>query len=399
MSTRVCPYCGSPLSATDIFCTQCGSVLDGPPEHDDDVTRFVYDDPDDLPRDADDSPVRQSSGSFHTDTRLVDDLGSLQPDDSRRQRTDIDSNPPGPGTKRFVLAILGLVLTAVALGAVFWFLHQDTQETPTYTISFETNGGEQMESLEVEQGKKVFTPTDPTRPGYDFEGWFTKSDFSEKATFPFEAQGDLILYAKWEKSESSSGTTTPGTTQTTEDDSTDDDSQTAVPVETPVAQDSWQDQDTTGTEQQAIGFLGITGAQASSVHEVSGEDRGPYGAACVLDGELTTAWVEGAAGNGEGESITLTGPTQTISGFDIWSGYHKYSRIGTDLYTWNARPAHITVYAHGTAVCSLTLADAGHQSQRVTFPQPVETDSITIVIDSVYAGNDSDCAISEISCF
>lgn len=152
-------------------------------------------------------------------------------------------------------------------------------------------------------------------------------------------------------------------------------------------------------------FSGITSAYASSVYGDSSHYDGTYGydAENVLDGKLDSAWAEGAPGWGVGESITLCGPYQCISGFDIWSGYQKNGSRG-DLYKINARPQTISVLANGDVIHTQTLGDDGHVSQKVTFPEPVYTESITIRIDSVYEGsssdsNEQDCCISEISCF
>lgn len=80
-----------------------------------------------------------------------------------------------------------------------------------YTVSFETNGGKRVESQEVSEGDYAFTPEEPTRSGYSFEGWYTSPDYYEKVTFPFQPTKDVIIYAKWKKDKE---TTTQETTQT-----------------------------------------------------------------------------------------------------------------------------------------------------------------------------------------
>ena len=58
----------------------------------------------------------------------------------------------------------------------------------------------------------------------------------------------------------------------------------------------------------------------------------------IMDGDTTTAWVEGVDGNGEGESITFTfGDLYAVSDIKIWNGYQK----SEDLYYKNARPAEL----------------------------------------------------------
>ena len=58
----------------------------------------------------------------------------------------------------------------------------------------------------------------------------------------------------------------------------------------------------------------------------------------IMDGDTTTAWVEGVEGNGEGESITFTfGDLYVVSDIKIWNGYQK----SEDLYYKNARTSEL----------------------------------------------------------
>ena len=58
----------------------------------------------------------------------------------------------------------------------------------------------------------------------------------------------------------------------------------------------------------------------------------------IMDGDTTTAWVEGGDGNGEGESLTFTfGDLYAVSDIKIWNGYQK----SEDLYYKNVRPAEL----------------------------------------------------------
>ena len=116
----------------------------------------------------------------------------------------------------------------------------------------------------------------------------------------------------------------------------------------------------------------------------------------VLDGKMDTAWAEGVAGYGIGETITLEfDGTYMVSGFDIWAGYHKSS----DLYAMNGRPQQICVIFGDGTWLSYQLHDA-KRKQTITFATPVVTDSVTIQIKSSYPGTYfEDTVISEISLF
>ena len=114
----------------------------------------------------------------------------------------------------------------------------------------------------------------------------------------------------------------------------------------------------------------------------------------MMDGDLSTAWVEGASGDGIGESVTFTfDGTYLVSGFQIYAGYQKSDA----LYEKNSRPADIAVTFSNGDEAAVTLADESG-SQYIAFDAPVETSSVTLTIDSVYSGSKyEDTVISEIT--
>ena len=64
----------------------------------------------------------------------------------------------------------------------------------SYTVTFDSNGGSEVESLVVTGGEKATEPTSPTKTGYTFAGWYngeTAYDFSTAVT------ADITLTAKW----------------------------------------------------------------------------------------------------------------------------------------------------------------------------------------------------------
>ena len=67
-----------------------------------------------------------------------------------------------------------------------------------YTINFEENGGSEVLNITADYLSSVYKPTDPTKEGYSFGGWFEKEDLSGSAyefdTMPLEG---ITLYAKW----------------------------------------------------------------------------------------------------------------------------------------------------------------------------------------------------------
>ena len=64
----------------------------------------------------------------------------------------------------------------------------------TYTVTFDSNGGTTISSQNVEQGSKVTKPTDPTKDGHTFAGWFIDE---EEYDFDTLVTGAITLVAKW----------------------------------------------------------------------------------------------------------------------------------------------------------------------------------------------------------
>ncbi len=112
----------------------------------------------------------------------------------------------------------------------------------------------------------------------------------------------------------------------------------------------------------------------------------------ITDGDLSTAWVEGADGQGIGETIVfLFDGDYSVNGISISAGYQKSS----DLYYKNSRPEKITVTASDGTSEEIVLQDV-MDVQKIQLLTPLETDSITVTINSVYPGSKyEDTAISE----
>ena len=64
----------------------------------------------------------------------------------------------------------------------------------TYTVTFDSNGGSAVKSQTVEENDKVVKPSDPTREGYRFEGWFCDG---KPFSFDTAITADTVLTALW----------------------------------------------------------------------------------------------------------------------------------------------------------------------------------------------------------
>ena len=80
---------------------------------------------------------------------------------------------------------------------------EDDESIITYKVTFDTNGGNDIESQVVKKDEKVTKPTTPKKDGYKFIEWQLDSksfDFNTKII------QDITLKAKWEKQEKNNPT-------------------------------------------------------------------------------------------------------------------------------------------------------------------------------------------------
>ena len=67
-----------------------------------------------------------------------------------------------------------------------------------YTVSFNSNGGSSVVLVKQDYNTTVAKPTDPTRTGYTFAGWYADSTLTSAVTWPLTiGANDITLYAAW----------------------------------------------------------------------------------------------------------------------------------------------------------------------------------------------------------
>lgn len=72
-----------------------------------------------------------------------------------------------------------------------------TTEVQEVTVSFDSNGGSNVDNQVVELGSAIIEPTEPTKDGYDFMGWYMDQEFSIAWNFEDAVMNDMTLYAQW----------------------------------------------------------------------------------------------------------------------------------------------------------------------------------------------------------
>lgn len=106
--------------------------------------------------------------------------------------------------KKWTVALVAVMLLACLAFAATACGPDDTDDDPpatTYTVTFDQNypNAPAATTATVEQGKKVAEPSEPTRTGHVFTGWYTSADLSAEYDFDSAVTGNLTLYAGWEQ--------------------------------------------------------------------------------------------------------------------------------------------------------------------------------------------------------
>lgn len=74
---------------------------------------------------------------------------------------------------------------------------EDPEKT-VHTVTFDTQGGEEIPAQEVKDGEDLMRLPTPVREGYKFLGWFDAAEGGNQVKFLQEVFDDVTLYAQWE---------------------------------------------------------------------------------------------------------------------------------------------------------------------------------------------------------
>ena len=93
-----------------------------------------------------------------------------------------------------------LLIFTVAVMMICVFAACETKEETLClcAISFASNGGSEVEDIMQNYGTSVSAPTEPTKEGHNFNGWYIDSELTQLYTFTTMPSEDLTLYAGWE---------------------------------------------------------------------------------------------------------------------------------------------------------------------------------------------------------
>ena len=69
-----------------------------------------------------------------------------------------------------------------------------------YTVTFDTDGGDEIEPVSVKANEKVIRPNSPIKVGFEFKGWYSDAERQIIYDFKTPVTKDITIYAKWIKS-------------------------------------------------------------------------------------------------------------------------------------------------------------------------------------------------------
>lgn len=72
------------------------------------------------------------------------------------------------------------------------------QAIPVYTVTFNSNGGNQITEQSVQAGQTVTIPAVPTKQGWVFAGWYSDEALTSEFDFATPVTGNINIYVKWE---------------------------------------------------------------------------------------------------------------------------------------------------------------------------------------------------------
>lgn len=97
--------------------------------------------------------------------------------------------------------ITKLFLTLCMVGIIIVISACTDDTIKSYKVTFETNGGSIVKAIAFKENEELKLPTDPTKEGYEFVGWYLDNTFNEELPTPYIVTKNVTLYAKWQQEE------------------------------------------------------------------------------------------------------------------------------------------------------------------------------------------------------
>jgi hypothetical protein len=135
-------------------------------------------------------------------------------------------------------------------------------------------------------------------------------------------------------------------------------------------------------------------ATASSILVESGKPADYLGPDKAIDGDLTTAWVEGTDGSGIGESLTIDfGEVTEVKNIGVMPGFSKDPAV-----FWGNNRVELARFEFSDGTMMTRSFNDKPELMIFELANPIKADSVTITILNVYTGDSwNDTCISEVA--
>lgn len=328
----ICPICKEVIKDESKFCGKCGSMIPRCPT----CGRVI---------------TKKSKFCTSDGTPLPEDIIALFETVSDETKQEKNVHKKKRGLFSLLTAFFVIIFLGISITAGYSYLYE---EYPWETILSFIDRREQTDTLDTQKQKE----------GQKQENiWTSTSEASEQKEIVIEEVPP---------------------TETETESFVMESSETEISPET--------EEDMRGTV-PAVSMNNITTVTATSSLSEHNMTHLPSRA---IDGDLSTAWVEGVSGQGVGESIHfIFDDNYMVSGLIIHAGYQK----SDSHYRKNSRPKEILIEFYDGDSETYTLQDIDSE-QNIEFRECHITNGIAIYIQSVYEGDTyQDTCISEVSIY
>ncbi len=250
--------------------------------------------------------------------------------------------------------------------------------TQLFTVTF---SGTDISDKSVRDGEAVSEPTEPTRSGYEFDGWYTSDSFTTEYDFDATITADTTIYAQWTELFTVSFSGTEISDKSVRDGEAV--SEPTEPTRSGYEFDGWYTSDSFTTEYD---FDAIITADTTIYAKWTATQ---YDITYYLD-EGTNSGSNPSSYTIEDDDITLENPTKTGYVFDGWYGDSSYT--GSEIEKIDTSAAeNVDVYAKWIEVYTVSFVDNDGDSETSINDQEINSgDSATEPTAPTKTGYDFD---------
>lgn len=184
----------------------------------------------------------------------------------------------------------------------------------SYVVTFHANRGSDVEPATVVYQEKAEKPSNPTRPGYSFVGWYTDEQLRSAYDFEAPITADISLYARW----SSNAVPLPPSEDIVVDIISDGKPLVQTPVKRTTNPDGKITDSVTFTAEKASEFVQKQGERAGIARIVipDSEDKVAETTVNVPSGALDTLKTAGSSLEMDTVNARILVPSASIAAFD-----------------------------------------------------------------------------------